>query len=142
MKYRKKPVVVEAFQLTDRWMINNADWPEWLHAACSQRKVLPTRDVYGRDLLKLQRVHGVVEMASPGDWLVLERDGEISFWRSDLFEATYEPAVEDLQCRLEAAEGKVERLEKDLEGIASLIVNSDDLDEVQWGLVSWLKGRE
>lgn len=31
-KYRKKPVIVEAFQMTRERREDNRDWPEWLNA--------------------------------------------------------------------------------------------------------------
>ena len=36
MKYRKKPVVIEAFQMTEERRWNNVDWPEWFtkHGTC------------------------------------------------------------------------------------------------------------
>ena len=33
MKYRKKPVVIEAFQITQETRRNDSDWPEWLNRA-------------------------------------------------------------------------------------------------------------
>ncbi len=33
MKVRKKPVVVEAFQMTKKHRWDNSEWPEWLHRA-------------------------------------------------------------------------------------------------------------
>ena len=33
MKFRKKPVVVEAFQMTKETRASNADWPTWMHEA-------------------------------------------------------------------------------------------------------------
>ena len=32
-KYRKKPVIIEAFQMTKERRWDNSDWPEWLHMA-------------------------------------------------------------------------------------------------------------
>ena len=32
-KYRKKPIVVEAFQMTGERRQDNSEWPEWLHEA-------------------------------------------------------------------------------------------------------------
>lgn len=32
-KYRKKPVVIEAFQMTRERRWDNSEWPEWLHMA-------------------------------------------------------------------------------------------------------------
>ena len=33
LKFRKKPVVIEAFQMTEDRRASNADWPEWMHRA-------------------------------------------------------------------------------------------------------------
>lgn len=33
LKFRKKPVVIEAFQMTEERRASNADWPEWMHQA-------------------------------------------------------------------------------------------------------------
>lgn len=33
LKYRKRPVVIEAFQMTRERRNNNVDWPEWLNHA-------------------------------------------------------------------------------------------------------------
>ena len=33
MKFRKKPVVIEAFQMTEERRATNADWPNWMHEA-------------------------------------------------------------------------------------------------------------
>lgn len=33
LRYRKKPIVIEAFQMTRTRRINNAGWPIWLHKA-------------------------------------------------------------------------------------------------------------
>ena len=34
-KFKKKPVEIEAFQMTKEKGITNADWPNWLHEAWS-----------------------------------------------------------------------------------------------------------
>ena len=33
LKFRKKPVVIEAFKMTEERRASNADWPEWMHRA-------------------------------------------------------------------------------------------------------------
>lgn len=33
MKYRKKPVVIEAFQMTKERRWDNSEWPNWLNMA-------------------------------------------------------------------------------------------------------------
>ena len=32
-KYRKRPVVIEAFQMTKERRWDNSEWPNWLHEA-------------------------------------------------------------------------------------------------------------
>lgn len=36
-KFRKKPVVIEAFQMTQERRMDNSEWPEWLNAAWNTR---------------------------------------------------------------------------------------------------------
>ena len=33
MKYRKKPIVIEAFQMTKERRQDNSEWPSWLNEA-------------------------------------------------------------------------------------------------------------
>jgi hypothetical protein len=77
MKFRKKPVVIEARKLTasERWSII-----EWVggNAAHNDKGVLiPT----------LEGVH----QASFGDWIIKGIQGEFYPCKPDIFEATYEP---------------------------------------------------
>ena len=37
LKFRKKPVVIEAFQMTEERRSSNADWPEWMHQAVEKK---------------------------------------------------------------------------------------------------------
>jgi len=97
MHYRKKPVVIEAFQMTEARRMDNADWPAWLNQACNKE-----RDAEGA----LQRVHMNVALpdaleivtlegkhrVSWGDWVIKGVKGEIYPCKPDIFAATYEPA--------------------------------------------------
>lgn len=82
MKYRKRPVVIDAFQLGLR------ESPDWFDEAFKQGIVIP-------------RFTGVViktlegEMtASIGDWIIRGVVGELYPCRADIFEATYEAVGE------------------------------------------------
>ena len=86
MKYRKKPVVVEAIQ----WRENN--WEEVL-------KFLGDADYYyisdldGPVVLVIETLEGQIN-AHPGDYIIRGVAGEYSPCKPDIFEQTYE-AVEE-----------------------------------------------
>ena len=92
-KYQRKPVVIEAFQMTlgRRW--NNADWPEWLHRAWNMAPgegalYIDADDSRGERLVvgTLQGVYRV----SWGDWIIQGVKGALYACKPDIFEATYE----------------------------------------------------
>lgn len=92
MKFRKKPLVVEAFQMTAERHVNNVDWPEWLHAAW-QISAPNCNALYrqreGDDSLQLQTLEGQVKI-TVNDWLIRGVHGELYPCKPDVFEATYE----------------------------------------------------
>ena len=87
MKFRKKPVVIEATQ----WN-KDGDHPNVIQIP---ETILPTindRNVTG-DLSKCGWV-GTLEgghIVSPGDWIITGVQGEQYPCKPDIFEATYEP---------------------------------------------------
>lgn len=96
MKFRKKPVVIEAFQITRATRASNADWPEWLHAAWQKDFQeegslscvdFPTSD--GTDKLQIRTLEGVHEVGW-GDWIIRGVKGELYPCKPDIFEMTYE----------------------------------------------------
>lgn len=48
-KYRKKPVVVEAFQMTKDRRQDNSEWPEWLNIAWNANHNEPGAARPGKD---------------------------------------------------------------------------------------------
>ena len=93
MKYRKKPVVVEAFQMTKEKRWNNIDWPSWLHLAWN-KDPHETGCLYciegGEDLFisTLEGQHSV----SFNDFIIQGIKGELYPCKPDIFKQTYEPA--------------------------------------------------
>jgi len=82
MKYRKKPVVIEAIQwTTDNWLIINA--------FANTEAYTIERDIL-RGTLKVATTEGVMT-AKKGDWIIKGVKGEFYPCRNDIFEATYEP---------------------------------------------------
>ena len=82
--YRKKPVVIEAFQWTGD--ADQIDDPVWIVEAIKTGKV-----IIGQGILQIETLEGVME-AKPGDWIIKGVQGEIYPCKPDIFEQTYEQA--------------------------------------------------
>ena len=88
MKYRKKPVIIEAWEFTEEnkdRVFNNitcnavADWDE-----------------YGNVCIKIQTLEGVMT-ARLGDYIIKGVSGEFYPCKPDIFELTYESTEENKQ---------------------------------------------
>lgn len=84
MKFRKKPVIIEAVQVTDSTF--DAEHPNPEHI------VGVTYDPIGRCAF-IQTLEGKMR-ADIGDWIIRGVKGELYPCKPDIFEATYEP-IED-----------------------------------------------
>ena len=94
MKFRKKPVVIEAMQFTDEMKDRVFNWvtcPRYASFDCNQdiSKDKPT--------LIIQAPEGNMGSMKVqiGDWVIKDK-GEFYRCKPDIFEATYEP-VDDVQ---------------------------------------------
>ena len=92
-KYRKKPVVIEAFQMTKERRWDNSDWPGWMHEAWNKEPSegaiwIDPDDPTGEKLVcgTLEGVHAI----STNDWIIKGINGEIYPCKPDIFEKTYE----------------------------------------------------
>lgn len=81
-KFRKKPVVIDAWRITTGAVI-----PDWLSVAVGQR-VIMLQD--GKAIIPT--LEGVMT-GEPGDWIIKGVKGEFYPCKADIFAATYE-AVE------------------------------------------------
>lgn len=96
MQYRKKPVVIEAYQMTHERRMDNADWPAWLGEAWNgsrdQIGTLRRADLSAElpDNLEIVTLEGVMRVAW-GDYIIRGVQGELYPCKPDIFEATYEP---------------------------------------------------
>jgi hypothetical protein len=101
-KYRKKPVVIEAFQLTmdTRW--SNMDWPEWMHKAWNYEsteegalfcKIGVPGDETNTNELYIQTLEGEMTVQI-GDFIIQGVKGELYPCKPDIFEATYDKEEE------------------------------------------------
>lgn len=82
-KYRKKPVVIEAF----RWE-KGARWPLWFEAAVRDGTVQVLGGVAVVRTLEGETVTAVEDR----NWILRGVAGELYPCRADIFEATYEEA--------------------------------------------------
>lgn len=87
-KYRKKPVVIEAYQLDGR--ITNQP-PFWLWQAINRNEVSYPK---GKPLTVTIRTLEGEMTAQEGDWIVRGVQGELYPCKPDIFAATYEEVSE------------------------------------------------
>lgn len=93
MKYRKKPVVIEAYHFTGSFRDNEI--PNWL-CACMNGESEPAIYYQGGDnpYFTIETLEGKMR-ASVGDYIIKGVKGEIYPCKPDIFQQTYE-AVEDI----------------------------------------------
>ena len=77
MKFRKKPVVIEAVQYTGKNQNEVADFYPEVSGAFGSRKIF------------IRTLEGNME-ATPGDWIIKGVKGEFYPCKPDIFDATYE----------------------------------------------------
>jgi len=79
-RYRKKPVVIEAYQWTRD---ERQQTPEWMDKAIVHGTVW-----FDGDFMCIRTLEGVMT-ASDDDWIIQGIQGEIYPCKPDIFEATY-----------------------------------------------------
>jgi hypothetical protein len=90
MKFRKKPVVIEAVQIEGRFF-----WPDWFQDAVTRKDVITHgcgKFSDGPRYVEIKTLEGVMR-ADEGDWIIRGIKGELYPCKPDIFAATYE-AVE------------------------------------------------
>lgn len=101
MEFRKKPVVIEAFQMTEYQRADNSAWPSWLHEAWQIGAEAAGGLYPGRtgtsEFLRIKTLEGVMHV-SPDDWIIKGVQGEIYPCKPDIFAATYEVADAHQPC--------------------------------------------
>jgi hypothetical protein len=95
IRFRKKPVVIEAAQFLrieeGHAVFDVDDLPEWLEAAVSDASGNPGSIWWvGGEKARVGTSEGAID-ASPGDWIIRGIQGELYPCKPDIFEATYEP---------------------------------------------------
>lgn len=90
MKFRKKPVVIEAVRfngLETEDMVNTfSEYPEWLVKALKDDVI---HYKYHGDMCVIESLEGQMKI-SPGDYLIQGVNGELYPCKPGIFEKTYE----------------------------------------------------
>lgn len=88
-KYRKKPVVVDAFHYVDSESLGPArPVPSWLVEAIYDKKIVITSSDTGT-AVKVSTEEGDMTV-SPGDYIIKGTQGELYPCKPDIFEEIYE----------------------------------------------------
>lgn len=90
MKYRKKPIVIDAFQLNSRGLVGE----DWFWDAVTRNDIITYN--FGKFHLEnayceIKTLEGIMR-ANTGDYIIRGINGEIYPCKSDIFEKTYELA--------------------------------------------------
>lgn len=87
MKYRTKPLVIEAMQLTDK---NLGDVVDFMRENSEDNGALSISKNMSSRELSINTLEGTMK-AINGDWIIRGIDGEYYPCKPDFFEQTYEP---------------------------------------------------
>lgn len=94
MKYQKKPIIVEAFQLTEDVYRDPEKWPPWLHHS-DRVWLLPDSDYFASDGMKIEEIYIRTSESDirvrVNDWIIKGVKGELYPCKPDVFAATYDP---------------------------------------------------
>ena len=93
MKYRKKPVVIEAFKLNERGLVGE----DWFWDAVSNNEIITHN--FGKFYTEpawceIKTLEGIL-IAKAGDYIIKGVKGEVYPCRADIFELTYELEGDD-----------------------------------------------
>lgn len=84
MKYRKKPIEVDAMQIKDFYNLPHTMLPKWIADGYDQEILIPDKQT-----LLIETLEGRMK-ATLEDWLVQGVEGEYWFVKKSIFEKTYE----------------------------------------------------
>jgi len=98
VKYRKKPVVIEAYQITKELiashLFDGKPLPEGLRLSSASSHP-PSREVYNWRG-SVTTIHGQKTKVVEGDWIITEPDGKHFYpCKPDIFEQTYEEVASE-----------------------------------------------
>ena len=98
-KFRKKPVIIEAYQWTSCNRENPDDWPQWLHDAFCKGAQDDSMFLYfdqstGKRAGHINTINTLEgnHIISDCDWIIQGIAGELYACKPDKFDLTYDPA--------------------------------------------------
>lgn len=89
MKYRKKPVIIEAIQFED-----NSDRIIEIHEFMRGDTIRVNYEDKDNPYLKIETLEGIMK-ASVGDYIIKGVNGEFYPCKPDIFEKTYERVIDE-----------------------------------------------
>lgn len=89
MKYRKKPVIIEAIQFED-----NSDRIIEIHEFMGGDTIRVNYEDKDNPYLKIETLEGIMK-ASVGDYIIKGVNGEFYPCKPDIFERTYERVIDE-----------------------------------------------
>lgn len=94
MTYRRKPILVEAFQMTIENRHDNSKWPEWLHEAWNKRpsEIGSLYVLYPEGPTDLLAIYtpGGGKFVNCNDWIIKDQEGKIYPCDPSIFRKIYE----------------------------------------------------
>lgn len=92
MKYRKKPVVIEAFKYDGNLINSGVEYhvPEWAEKA-HKNGTIYFKDIDNKPQVMIIKTLEGDMTASVGDYIIKGVNGELYPCKPDIFEKTYEP---------------------------------------------------
>ncbi len=92
--YRKKPVEIQAFQMTELRRVDNSEWPNWINQAWNLDRgvvgsLYPTQIGTGKGTCSIGTLGGQ-QLVSWDDWIIQGVQSEIYPCKPDIFKQTYE----------------------------------------------------
>lgn len=98
MKFRKRPVIIEAVKFHNREYADNPlvfdEIPKWLQEAVDNKTIIPEFRSEDYWYLNIQTLEGTMS-ARPDDWIIQGVNGEIYPCKPDIFEKTYEKVSDE-----------------------------------------------
>lgn len=96
-QYRKKPVVIEAFQMVKELRLDPGEWPDWLCEAGRKSRFDPGAMFLDpndpeRKQFCIRTLEGLLGV-NWDDWIIQGVKGELYPCKPDIFEATYEEVL-------------------------------------------------
>jgi len=98
-KYRKKPIVIEAYQITKDFGPADVDyWPKWLRDAFFDKTFPDPGSIspafIGPHAVYIVTLEGTMG-ANTGDYIIRGVKGELYACKEDIFYETYEPYADE-----------------------------------------------